>query len=181
VIAIDRFRGSTFHTWTDAELAAYEAHWPLGTRQRLAYALLLHTGQRVGDVVRMRRADISGGAITITQQKTGAEVTIPISAELDAALRAGPSSGLYLIGAANGRPIKQPALSEFVRRAARKAGLSPECIPHGLRKSEMRLLAEAGASSKEIHLYPVTRLCVRSNATRPLPIKSASHVQPLTD
>jgi integrase len=61
VAGIKPYRLGVHHTWSDAELAAFEARWPLGTRERLAYALLLHTGQRVGDVVRMRRQDISGG------------------------------------------------------------------------------------------------------------------------
>jgi integrase len=58
---VPRYKLGTHHTWTDAELTAFEDHWPLGTRERLGYALLLYTGQRVGDVVRMRRADIRGG------------------------------------------------------------------------------------------------------------------------
>lgn len=45
VAGIKQYRLGTRHTWTDAELAAFEARWPLGTRQRLAYALLLYTGQ----------------------------------------------------------------------------------------------------------------------------------------
>jgi enterobacteria phage integrase len=122
----------------------------LGTRERLAYALLLHTGQRVGDVAKMRRSDVVGGCVAIVQEKTGAALTIPISAELVAAIKAGPTNGLYLIGAANGRPIKQPALSHLIRSAARAAGLPPECVPHGLRKAQMRRLAEAGASVREI-------------------------------
>lgn len=39
------YKLGTHHTWTDVELEAFEAKWPLGTRQRLAYALLLYTGQ----------------------------------------------------------------------------------------------------------------------------------------
>jgi hypothetical protein len=31
--------------------------WPLGTRERLAFALLLYTGQRGGDVVKMMPSD----------------------------------------------------------------------------------------------------------------------------
>jgi len=58
------YRIGTRHTWTDAELAAFEARWPVGTRERLAYALLLYTGQRGGDVVRMTRADIKAGVST---------------------------------------------------------------------------------------------------------------------
>jgi integrase len=126
---IDRYKGGTRHTWTEAELAAYERRWPLGTRERLAYALLLYTGQRGGDVVNMRRADISGGAIRVVQQKTGTELSIPIHHELQAALKTTPSKGLNLLGA---------------------AGLPPECLPHGLRKAQMRRLAEGGASAKQI-------------------------------
>jgi hypothetical protein len=53
------YRLGTYHTWTDAEIAQFERRWPLGTRERLAFALLLYTGQRGGDVVKMLRSDIS--------------------------------------------------------------------------------------------------------------------------
>ena len=78
MIGIDRFKAGTHHTWTEGELRAFEKRWPLGTRQRLAYALLLHTGQRIGDVARMRRADIAAGELHVIQQKTGAELHLPI-------------------------------------------------------------------------------------------------------
>src|SRR5262249_2207149 len=42
---IAAYKIGTHHTWTESELTAFEASWPLGTRQRLAYALLLFTGQ----------------------------------------------------------------------------------------------------------------------------------------
>jgi integrase len=150
VAEIDRYKGGTRHTWTDAELAAYERKWPLGTRERLAYALLLYTGQRGGDVVKMRRADVSGGAIAVVQQKTGTALSIPIHPELAAALKAGPSNGLTLIGDRHGRPIARNTLTLLMRKAAQKAGLPPECLPHGLRKAQMRWLAEGGASAKQI-------------------------------
>ena len=47
MIGIDRFKGGEHHTWTEGELRTYEAAWPVGTRQRLAYAFLLYTGQRL--------------------------------------------------------------------------------------------------------------------------------------
>jgi site-specific recombinase XerD len=37
-----------------------------------------------------------------------------------------------------------------MRKAVKKAGLSSECLPHGLRKAQMRRLAEGGASAKQI-------------------------------
>jgi enterobacteria phage integrase len=150
VTEIDRYKLGTHHTWTDVQLAAFEARWPLGTRQRLAYALLLFTGQRIGDVSRMRRQDISGGCIAVVQEKTGTELSIPIHPSLSAAMKAGPHKGMHLIGDPNGRLMSRPALSAMMKRAIASAGLSPECVPHGLRKAMTRRLADAGASTKQI-------------------------------
>jgi integrase len=150
VAEIDRYKLGTRHTWTDAQLAAFESRWPLGTRERLAYALLLYTGQRGGDVVRMRRQDIAGGCIAVVQQKTGTALSIPIHSGLAEAMKAGPRNGLHLIGDPNGRPISRPALTKLIKHAVKAAGLPPECLPHGLRKATTRLLAEGGASAKQI-------------------------------
>jgi integrase len=109
-----------------------------------------HRATRVGDVVKMRRADLSGGAIAVVQQKTGTALSIPIHHELLAAMKAGPSNGLTLIGDRHGRPIARSTLTLLMRKAAKKAGLPPECLPHGLRKAQMRRLAEGGASAKQI-------------------------------
>jgi hypothetical protein len=62
---LKQYRGGTRHSWTDADCAAFEARWPLGSRERLAYALLLYLGQRVGDTVRMRRQDMRDGCISV--------------------------------------------------------------------------------------------------------------------
>jgi integrase len=144
------YKQGTHHTWTDTELRAFEARWPLGTRERLAYALLLYTGQRGGDVVRMRRQDICDDAIDVVQEKTGAALAIPIHVNLQAAMKAGPIKGMHLIGDEHGRPITRQALTRLMKRAAQAAGLGPECVPHGLRKSMLRRLAERGGSAKEL-------------------------------
>jgi enterobacteria phage integrase len=150
VAGIKPYRLGTRHTWSDEELAAFEARWPLGTRERLAYALLLYTGQRVGDVVRMRRQDISKGRISLVQQKTGAALSIPIHPRLQEVLAAGPARGFHLIGDQHGRAIRPSALTKMMTRAAAAAGLGHECLPHGLRKACLRRLAEHGGSAKEI-------------------------------
>jgi integrase len=98
VLGIEPFKRGTHHTWTEGELKAFEDRWPLGTRQRLAYALLLYTGQRVGDVAKMRRADIVDGELHVIQQKHGAELYLPVVPELGQAIRAYPAKGLALIG-----------------------------------------------------------------------------------
>src|SRR5262249_45143695 len=79
-----------FHTWTDGEIAQFEAHHPIGTKPRLALALLLYTGQRRGDVIKMGRQHIRDGVLTITQEKTGTTVTVPVHPELRAILDATP-------------------------------------------------------------------------------------------
>jgi integrase len=60
-LGIERFKSGSHHTWNEVELKQFEEKWKVGTRQRLAYALLLHTGQRVSDVCRMRQQDIVNG------------------------------------------------------------------------------------------------------------------------
>ncbi len=153
-VGIESYKLGTHHTWTDAEIAAYEAVWPIETRERLAFDLLLYTGQRVGDVAAMRRSDIRNGAIHLTPEKTGDDLVvpqvIPLHPNLLRSMKACPAKGLTLIGQANGRPISGAGLSSIIERAARKAGLPDKCVPHGLRKARMRRLAERGATTKEI-------------------------------
>lgn len=150
MLGIEPFKVGEHHTWTDAELRQYEAKWRLGTRQRLAYALLLYTGQRVGDVAKMTRGDVADGLIHVVQQKTGAEIWVPIHPDLQRAMKALPAKGLALVGDANGRPLKRAALSALMRSAIREADLSKRCVAHGLRKAAMRRLAEADATANQI-------------------------------
>lgn len=150
ILGIEPFEVGEHHTWTDAELRQFEEKWRLGTRQRLAYALLLYTGQRVGDVAKMNRADVSEGLIHVVQQKTGAEIWVPVHPELQRALSSYPAKGLTLIGDANGRPLKRAALSALMRVAIKGAGLPSRCVSHGLRKAAMRRLAESDATANQI-------------------------------
>src|SRR5215510_3054775 len=145
-----KYKLGTHHTWNDVELDAYEKKWPLGTRERLAYDLLLYSAQRVGDVVRMQRSDIRNGVIPVTQEKTAEPVLIPLHPALARSVKAGPANGLYLIGDKNGRPITAKRLSRLISAAAKAAGLPVRCLAHGLRKAALRRLAEHGSSSKQI-------------------------------
>jgi integrase len=149
-LGIRPFKEGTYHTWSEGELQIFETRWPVGTRQRLAYALLLYTGQRVGDVAKMRRSDIANGELHVIQMKTGVELYLPIVPELEQAMRAYPANGLALIGDANGKPMTRSGLSQFMRKAIAAAGLPGKCKSHGLRKAAMRRLAEAGMSEKQI-------------------------------
>jgi len=150
IIGIDPFKTGTHHTWTEGELQAFEKRWPIGTRQRLAYTLLLYTTQRGGDVTKMNRADIVAGELHVIQQKTGAELYLPFVQEIQRALVAYPANGLSLFGRKDGKPITRGGLTSFMKEAVEKAGLPAKCVPHGLRKAGMRRMAEAGASVNQI-------------------------------
>jgi integrase len=139
-----------FHTWTDDEIAQFEAHHPIGTKPRLALALLLYTGQRRSDVVKMGRQHIRDGAIMVKQQKTGTPLAIPVHVHLQAVLDATPSEHLTFLVTATGKPYGGNAFSEQFRSWCNAAGLPKRCKPHGLRKAACRRLAEAGCSANQI-------------------------------
>jgi integrase len=151
---VPTYRLGTHHTWTDNEIEAYEKRWLLGTRERLALALLLYTGQRVGDAVRMRRSDIKNGMIHVLQQKTAKDeddyLLIPIHPALQRAMRAWRTDSMYVLTDAKGRPITRQSLTRLIRVAASAAGLPSQCVAHGLRKAALRRLAEHGSTTKEI-------------------------------
>lgn len=145
-----RYGKTGFHTWTEAEIAAFEARWPTGSRPRLALALLLHTGQRRGDVVRMGRQHLRGGAIEVRQAKTGALLEIPLHPALAAELEQAPKDRLTFLATEAGQAFTPGGFYNRFAGWAEAAGLPKGCSPHGLRKAAARRLAEAGCTPHEI-------------------------------
>jgi integrase len=143
-------KGDGFHTVTEDEIAKFEAHYPIGTKPRLAFALLLYTAQRRSDVVRMGRQHIKDGALTVKQEKTGVTLAIPVHPHLQTVLDATPSEHLTFLVTATGKPYGGNAFTEQFRNWTDAAGLPMRCKPHGLRKAACRRLAEAGCSANEI-------------------------------
>jgi len=144
-----RVKSAGHHSWTDAEIAQFERHHLVGSRARLAVALLVYTGQRRGDVIRMGPQHERDGALYVKQEKTGAELVIPIHPELAAVIAATPSGHLTFLTTRFGRPFEGTGFSHWFRGACDQAGL-PHCSPHGLRKAAARRLAEAGCTAHEI-------------------------------
>ena len=149
-IKLRAIRSDGFHTWTDDEIAQFEAHHPIGTKPRLALALLLYTAKRRSDVVRMGRQHMKDGALTVKQQKTGVTLAIPVHPELRTVLDAVPSAHLTFLITATGKPYGGNAFSEQFRKWCNAAGLPKRCKPHGLCKAACRRLAEHGCSANEI-------------------------------
>jgi len=143
-------KSAGFRPWTDADIETFEAHWPTGSRERLALYLLLFTGQRRSDVVRMGRQHVRVGVVTVVQQKTGTQLEIPVHPTLAAELELQPKTQLTFLMTAQGRPFSGPGFSNWFAESAAKAGLPKHSSPHGLRKAASRWLAEAGATAFEI-------------------------------
>ena len=145
-----RHHQAGFATWTEPDIAAYRAHYPLGTRERLVLELALGTANRRGDLVRLGWRHVVNGAIVIKQSKTGATATAPIVPELYAALDLCPHDRLTFIAQVDGRPLSVDSLGTGFRDWLRKAGLPDRLSLHGLRKRATERLAEARSTPHEI-------------------------------
>ena len=86
---IKRPKTQEIRSWSDAEIEAFQNRWPVGAKQRLAFALLLFSGQRRSDVHRMTWADVSGETIRVVQQKTGRKLAIPLHRRIARRARCG--------------------------------------------------------------------------------------------
>ena len=144
-----RIKTAGHHSWSDEEIAEFERRHPVGSRARIALALLLYTGQRRGDVIRMGTQHIRAGTLHVTQEKTGAVLAIPVNADLAAVIAATPSGHLTFLTTRYGGPFTPSAFSDWFREECDAAGL-PHCSAHGLRKAAARRLAEAGCTVHEI-------------------------------
>lgn len=172
-----RHRTEGFTTWEEDHIESFLAKYEPGTRAHLAFCLLLYTGQRRGDVVRMGRQHVRAGVLSIVQHKTGQEVSIPIHPNLRAALDAQPRDNLTFIMSERGKPMTPEGFTNWFRKLVEgvvddqgKRLLPDGLSPHGLRKATCRRLAEAGCSAHEIMaisghqtLAEVTRYTVAAN------------------
>lgn len=147
---VKQYKSKEVHTWTEEELAQFEAHWPDGSRERLTYALLLYTGQRGSDVYRMTWGDIAGDTIRVAQQKTAAKLVITLHPNLRRVLAMAPRSHLSILATAFDQSFTVKGFGNMISTAIQTAGLPSRCKAHGLRKAAARRLAEAGCTASEI-------------------------------
>jgi integrase len=146
-----KLKSKPHHSWTEDEIAQYEERYPVGSRERLALALMLYTGQRLSDAILMGPQHIKNGFMHIVQVKTGAELDIPVLPQLEEIIRASSNiSHLVFLISRYGRPFTDRGFGTFFRKACRGAGLPDRCRAHGLRKAAARRLAEASCSPHEI-------------------------------
>lgn len=139
-----------FETWEEDDIAKFRAYWKIGTTQRLAFEILLHTGLRVSDAVRLGPQHLKKGVHTIVVQKTKKEVSIPLHVDLVPALNAITNRHLTYLATRQGKSRSAKAFTNYVINAAKAAGLPPHRSAHGLRKAICVRLAEAGCDALRI-------------------------------
>jgi integrase len=142
-----------FHTWTEDEIAQYEARHPIGSRARLAMALLLYTAQRRSDIVRIGPQHVRNDTMVVRAQKTsrttGVTLEIPIHPVLAEVLAKTPSAHLTFLVTEAGAPFTAAGFGNKFREYCDEAGLG-HCSAHGLRYAQCTRLADAGCSAHQI-------------------------------
>jgi integrase len=142
-----------FHSWMLEEVRQFEERHPIGTKARLALALLLYTGQRRSDVIVFGRQHVRDGRLIFIQQKNRnrkpVSLSIPVVPALQKVIAASPCGDLTFLVTDFGRPFTSAGFGNKFRDWCNQAGLR-HCSAHGLRKATAARLAELGASEHEI-------------------------------
>ena len=159
--------GSTGHrTWADTERQQFLEFYPLGTREYLAMMLLICTGARRSDVIYLGPRNVEDGLITFVQKKNRDKVDaagqahpktiiIPMRPELAEAIEAYQEAstivGLTWLATRSGKPFESPdSFGNWFRKICRAANMPAGLSPHGVRKAGAAMLAENGATEKEL-------------------------------
>jgi integrase len=147
-------KGEGFVMWTAAEVEQFLRRHPIGTKPALALGLLLFTGVRRSDVIKLGRQNVRDGWITFSPTKGSArkpmQITIPMLPVLEQIIEATPSRGerTFLV-TEFGKPFTGDGFGNWFRRRAREAGLEGRS-PHGLRKAGATIAAENGATERQL-------------------------------
>jgi integrase len=148
-------RSDGYYTWTDDDVEAFEAHWPVGSKPRLAMSIMLYLGVRRSDAVAIgKKHESKDGLSVIFSQFKGRKkgtkfLTLPILPPLRAILDASELGKETWLEAAGGNPHSSNSFGNKFKSWCVKAGL-PQCNCHGLRKIGAVRAAEAGVSEHEL-------------------------------
>lgn len=98
----------------------------------------------------MGRQHVRDGVLSITQQKTGTTVHVPVLTRLREAIDATPRDNLTFLTTAQGKPFTPAGFTNWFRDMTEEAGLPKGLSSHGVRKATARRLAEHGRSVNQI-------------------------------
>lgn len=142
-----------FPVWTSTDIEQFEARHPLGSKGRLALGLLMCTGARRSDVVRLGKQHVKEGRLIWRQHKGRNRqltiIDIPILSELREILDASPTGDMTFLVTEQGRAFTANGFGNWFRDRCSEAGLV-NLSAHGLRKASATRLAEHGAPTAEL-------------------------------
>jgi integrase len=148
-VALIRAPSDGHHAWTTEELERFEARHPTGTTARLALDLLMYTGVRRSDVVRLGRQHVRNGWLRFKTVKTNVAVELPVLPALESSLKASVTGELAFLVGEQGKPFTAAAFGKWFRRHCDAAGL-PHCSAHGIRKAAASRAAEHEATANQL-------------------------------
>jgi integrase len=139
--------------WGEADAARYEARHPIGTKARLVFDLLLYTGVRRSDVVKLGPQMERDGKLLFSETKGRARITttheLPILPPLRRSIDATSTGHLVYLVTAYGQPHSVKGFGNWFKDRCRQAGLE-DLSAHGLRKLAAQRCAEAGATNHQL-------------------------------
>jgi len=141
---VKKFKAAPHEPWPESLIEEGLADPQVGT----AVALLLFTGQRINEVVRMSWADIRGDHMRVRVQKTQRQIDVAILPELGDMLQRTPKLAPTILVNTNGRSWTQSGLRQKLQDWAKERG--HKVVPHGLRKNAVISLLEAGCTAAEV-------------------------------
>jgi integrase len=142
-------QGWSHEPWPDGVIEKFEAEAQPKPNAQLALMLLLYTGQRASDVVRMRWSDYDGEGIAVRQLKTGTPLWIPCHLKLRAALERTERKSEFILTTRYGKGYSAHGLCQMIRVATAQIGATA-CSAHGLRCNAATALIEAGCEVPQV-------------------------------
>jgi len=143
--------GNGYAAWSWDAITHFRTHAP--KELWWVAALALYTGQRQGDVLKMKFSDIEEDLIAVVQEKTGKSVWIPIHADLRCVLNRIEKRSDHIATNTRGAPWETGFRASW-RKTMAKAEMAPlrgqGLVFHGLRKSAVVCLLEAGCTDAEV-------------------------------
>jgi len=141
-----------YHTWTLEEVRRFEERHPIGSKARLALSLLLFTGQRRSDVIRLGRQHIHGGRIAFTQFKgrnrKPVRLTLPILPALQKIMELSACGPMTFLINELGRPFTDAGFGNWFRDRCVEAAVPGRA--HSLRKAGATIAANNGATPHQL-------------------------------
>lgn len=147
-LKMKRPKSKGFPTVTAEEIEAFQARWPIGTTERLAFDLGLLIGAARVDLVRLSRKNERDGILTYIREKTGTTAQVPVTPELRTVISRTPDIAPAFLLTSFGKPFSAAGFGNFFGDAAKAAGMKSRL--HGLRKGFCVFCAEKGATTSQI-------------------------------